>query len=277
MSERSADFHSRQDCELERTADAIGVGAAELSLDPDFEDLENRVPVVHDTVGKAGALSSPVSTRHVGRCSLAAEHVESVGGVAGDIVVDRSLLPNGHPAQRPESTPIKPSRAVKTGLVSVSDDAKISRSRRGEVELSLALNEIHSPLGAGEHFDFAPGLEIDADAGGVVLHLGGVVESGQVSTQLTVWLERSDKFVRPARLAWCRLKQIRRRNHRIPRRPRRHIPRSFPAGSWTRRSSATTQPPPPYRPDRPGVHPLGDAGYDLRSGLACRCLLRQAV
>src|SRR5205085_6131797 len=85
------------------------------------------------------------------------------------------------------------------GIGRAADGPEVSRSGRREIELGLALHQIHAPFDSGEHFDLAPRCEVDSDAGGVILNFRIVLEGGEVSTQLAVRLEHSDKVAKSAR------------------------------------------------------------------------------
>ena len=94
---------------------------------------------MHHAVGTAGTRHSPVGSRYIGRCTLAAKHVKPVRRVAGDIVLRSILLPDNDSAQRPKigTDKTKP-RENWSGF---SPATRNLRSDGGEVKL-VSLDEL---------------------------------------------------------------------------------------------------------------------------------------
>src|SRR4051794_34620119 len=103
-----------------------------------------------------------------------------MGAIDGDGVMDVRPLSDSDATHRPEIDSDISKARIESRIGLRFDDAKLSRARGGEVELSRAPHQVHPPLGAAKHLDCAAGSEIDADAGRIVLHLRSVIERGQV-------------------------------------------------------------------------------------------------
>src|SRR5689334_1975396 len=75
---------------------------AKLPLNPDVNDLQSIVPVLHDAVGAARAGLTPVGARDIGEGPLPAEYIEAIGCVPGDVVVDGILFTEQDLAEGPK-------------------------------------------------------------------------------------------------------------------------------------------------------------------------------